>query len=373
MMDFGYSDQQNSLKELASKILEKNTKKNLIKDLENSTLNFHKKLWNDFSKAGLLGASFRNSLGGSDLGFTEANIILEQLGYHIVNIPFIQTIISTGMPIDKFGSRILRETLIPKIVSGDTILTIAFLEPENEDIKNPNCKLKEIRGVKTITGIKTCVSYGKEADFILIPCKKNRELYLILIDTKSQGLKFNKLESTTREPQYLVELIETTIDDKLILASGSKAQDVADWITLRTTTAICSLAVGVAQASLDLTVSYTKERKAFKRTIASFQAVSHRAADCYIDLACLRLVTEQAVSLLDLEKDANEEVSIAKIWCGDVAHRISHASQHLHGGIGVDRDYLLYRYCLWAKQLELMLGSSTYHLNNVGTILAQSN
>ena len=208
-------------------------------------------MWNDFSKVGLLGAPFSNSLGGSDLGFTEANIILEQLGYQIVNIPFIQTIISTGMPIDKFGSRTLKETLIPKIVSGDTILTIAFLEPDNEDIKNPSCKLKEIKGVKTITGTKTCVSYGKEADFILVPCKKNQELYLILIDTKSKGLKFNKLESTTREPQYLVELTETKIDDKLILASGSKAQDVADWITLRTTTAICSLAVGVAQASLD--------------------------------------------------------------------------------------------------------------------------
>ncbi len=62
MMDFSYSDQQNSLKELVAKILEKNTKKNLIKDLENSTTNCHKKLWNDFSKAGLLGAPFSNSL-----------------------------------------------------------------------------------------------------------------------------------------------------------------------------------------------------------------------------------------------------------------------------------------------------------------------
>jgi alkylation response protein AidB-like acyl-CoA dehydrogenase len=74
------------------------------------------------------------------------------------------------------------------------------------------------------------------------------------------------------------------------------------------------------------------------------------------------LLTEQA--------EAGEAVSIAKIWAADVAHRVSQSSQHLHGGIGVDCDYPLFRYCLWAKQLELTLGSSSAHLASLGDSVA---
>ena len=81
-------------------------------------------------------------------------------------------------------------------------------------------------------------------------------------------------------------------------------------------------------------------------------------ADCYIDVECLRLVTQQAASLLDQGRPAREATTIAKIWCGDVAHRVSQASQHCHGGTGVDRDYPLFRYCLHARQIELSMGTT---------------
>ena len=104
--------------------------------------------------------------------------------------------------------------------------------------------------------------------------------------------------------------------------------------------------------------------------IATFQAVGHRAADCFIDVECLRLVSQQAVSLLDQGLDASAAVLVAKIWTGDVTHRVSQASQHLHGGIGVDRDYPLFRYCLWARQIELTAGSSAQLLAILGEDIA---
>ena len=104
--------------------------------------------------------------------------------------------------------------------------------------------------------------------------------------------------------------------------------------------------------------------------IATFQAVGHRAADCFIDVECLRLVSQQAVSLLDQGLEAREAVLVAKIWTGDVTHRVSQAAQHLHGGIGVDRDYPLFRYCLWARQVELSCGSSAQLMAALGEDIA---
>jgi alkylation response protein AidB-like acyl-CoA dehydrogenase len=121
-----------------------------------------------------------------------------------------------------------------------------------------------------------------------------------------------------------------------------------------------------------MTAEYTSTREQFARKIATFQAVGQRAANAYIDVECLRGVVQQATWLLSEERSADEEVSVAKVWAGDVGHRVSFAAQHLHGGMGVDVDYPLHRYCLWAKQLELTLGSSAVHLERLGAALAAS-
>jgi alkylation response protein AidB-like acyl-CoA dehydrogenase len=120
-----------------------------------------------------------------------------------------------------------------------------------------------------------------------------------------------------------------------------------------------------------MTAAYTSQREQFGRPIATFQAVSHRAADAYIDVENLRLACQQAVSLLSAGADATEAVLIAKIWASDVAHRVSQSAQHLHGGIGVDKDYALFRYCLWAKQLELTLGGGKTYLTALGDSIAE--
>ncbi len=372
-MDFSYSEEQKKIKELSYDIFKKNNDHTLLRKMEESGSPFHIKLWKELASSGLLGTTFNKDLGGSGLGFVEINIILEQLGYHISNIPFIQTIVSTGMAVDEFGSSRLKEFLIPKIISGDLILTSALNQIGNLDNDESTIELKRINGVNRISGKKHLVSYAEESDFILIPYKEGDNYSLCFIDTESKGLIFTKLETTTREPHYLVTLEDVELDNTLILCSGSKTIDVLNWINLRTIASICSLTIGVTQACLDMTVGYSKERKAFNRTIASFQAVGHRAANCFIDLSCLRLVTEQAISLLEQGKNAQIEVSIAKIWSGDVSHRASYTAQHLHGGIGADKDYSLYRYCLWAKQLELAQGSTTYHLSSLGSMLRNSN
>ena len=74
--------------------------------------------------------------------------------------------------------------------------------------------------------------------------------------------------------------------------------------------------------------------------------------------------------MLEQDNDATEAVMIAKIWTGDVCHRVSQASQHLHGGVGIDRDYPLFRYCLWARQIELSCGNSSALIQALGNTIA---
>jgi alkylation response protein AidB-like acyl-CoA dehydrogenase len=119
-----------------------------------------------------------------------------------------------------------------------------------------------------------------------------------------------------------------------------------------------------------MTAEYTKTREQFGRPIATFQAVGQRAADAYIDTEAVRLTALQAAWRISAGLPAEAEVAIAKFWAADGGQRVVHAAQHLHGGMGVDRDYPVHRYFLWAKHLELTLGGATHQLLRLGDILA---
>jgi alkylation response protein AidB-like acyl-CoA dehydrogenase len=128
--------------------------------------------------------------------------------------------------------------------------------------------------------------------------------------------------------------------------------------------------VGVLDEALRITADYISNRKQFDKPIATFQGATLHAADAYIDTEATRVTTWSAIWLLSESRPADEELAIAKFWVADGGQRVVHACQHLHGGIGVDTDYPIHRYFLWAKELELSLGGATPQLLRIGESLA---
>jgi alkylation response protein AidB-like acyl-CoA dehydrogenase len=102
-----------------------------------------------------------------------------------------------------------------------------------------------------------------------------------------------------------------------------------------------------------------------------FQAVGHRAADAFIDTEGIRLTAWQAAWRISAGLDAAKQVAVAKFWSAEAAKRVVHAAMHLHGGVGVDKEYPLHRYFLQARQLELTLGGGTPQLVKLGRLLAE--
>jgi alkylation response protein AidB-like acyl-CoA dehydrogenase len=130
--------------------------------------------------------------------------------------------------------------------------------------------------------------------------------------------------------------------------------------------------LGVSERALDMTARYVRERLQFGVPIGSFQAVQHRAADCYIDLEAMRWTTWRAVERVADGVPAARECAVAKFWAAEGGARIAAAAQHLHGGIGVDLDYPIHRFFLRSKALELALGGATPTLARLGRDLAST-
>jgi alkylation response protein AidB-like acyl-CoA dehydrogenase len=143
-----------------------------------------------------------------------------------------------------------------------------------------------------------------------------------------------------------------------------------EWMLQRSYVAIATLQLGVVEEAIKRTALYVSERHQFNKPLASFQAVSHRAANGYIDYSSLRACVWLAAYKISSGQDATTESRTAKWWACEAGHRIGHTAQHLHGGMGADIDYPIHRYFLWAKQLEYTLGGAQEQLAQLGKKLA---
>jgi alkylation response protein AidB-like acyl-CoA dehydrogenase len=216
------------------------------------------------------------------------------------------------------------------------------------------------------------VPFAQHAERILVPAKTDSDVALFLVDPAADGVDLQAVEATNHEPQSHVLFTGARVDaDDVLVGPGQGAAAVA-WLELRAKAALCAVALGVSERALRITAEYTTQREQFDRPIGSFQAVHQRAADAYIGIEAMRLSSWQASSRIAAGEPAEDAVAVAKYWAAEAGHHATYAAIHLHGGMGVDVDYPVHRYYLWARQIELTLGSANRQLAEMGAALAAS-
>lgn len=370
-MDFGFSEEQREVQGLARQILsEQVTAERLAEFDEFRAERFDRDLWAQLAEAGLLGVAIEESFGGMGFGFTELAFFIEEAGRSIAPVPLIPHLVSAALPLQAFGDEALRQRWLPGVADGSVVLTAALMEPGNENPVLPETHAVADGEGFRVSGIKAAVPFARQADRILMAATTQQGPVVFLLDPEQPGVSFTTVKYTTYEPQCEIKLDQVAIAAEAIVVGADRGTEVLRWLTERTMAALCLHQLGVTDQAMRMTASYTAERSQFGVPVATFQAVGHRAANCYIDVECLRLNAYQAASLLDGGNEASTEVQIAKYWAGEVGHRVSYAAQHLHGGMGIDRDYPLWRFCLWARHNELMLGGSASQLAQLGQRIA---
>ena len=369
-MDFTFNETQLEVQNLAEKILSELVTVERLQRVDQQEQRFDADLWQQLADAGLLGVALSEDNGGMGFGFTELCLFIEAVGRTVAAVPVIPVLVSAALPLQQFGNS-EQKKLLARVASGETLITAGLSEYLAEDPAQPATIAKQQGKQYYVSGTKIAVPFAENAQSILISAKSEQGVVILLLNPKAAGVRLHRQVSTTGEPWFEVQMDNVRVDEADVLVGAERGAAAAQWIYERTTAAYCAMQLGVSDASLRMTAKFTCEREQFGVAIGSFQAVQHRAADCFIDVQCLKLTTYQAVSRLDLALPATNEVLIAKIWAGDTGHRVSYASQHLHGGTGIDKDYALWRYCLWARQIEMIMGSSTALLARLGVRIAQ--
>jgi alkylation response protein AidB-like acyl-CoA dehydrogenase len=273
---------------------------------------------------------------------------------------------AAAMTLARCGSEEQRATWLPDAATGNRILAAAVAEELAALPTTPTTRVTRTEGGWTLTGVKALVLGGTRAAVFLVPAAGDHGTEVFLVRPDDDGVVVTAQQLTGGEQAALLELDGVVVGEERRLPGENSAGHLVDLLSV----ALCAEQVGVCEGALRLTAAYARTREQFGRPIGSFQAVSQRLADGYIDVQGLRLTVTQAAWRLAEGLPADAEVAVARLWAADTGHRIAHTTVHVHGGVGIDLDGEAHRYFTSAKRLEVLLGGATAPARAVARLLA---
>lgn len=360
-MDFRFSEEQQALRELAREILAKEISQERLKAVEATGEFFDRQAWARLAEANLLGLAIPEEQGGMGMGFLELCLLLAEVGRALAPLPAAPALVAAGLPLARFGSLAQQSRWLAPLARGEQVLTAALGDRVQLGARHAS-------GAFVLDGRCSGVPALALAQRVLLPVEIDRGQALLLVDPRAPGVRFEGRRTSRHEPLFELQLEGVRVDE----ADALVAEGIVDWTTERALVATAATQLGVSERALEITVHHLKQREQFGAPLGALPPVQHRCADAYIALDALRWLTWQTAWKLSEQREATRDAWVTKFWAADAGSRIGTATQHLHGGMGVDLDYPIHRYFLWSKCLELSLGAATPTLVKLGADLART-
>ena len=310
--------------------------------------------------------------GGSALGNLASSIVTEELSRVCASTGVTISVHNSLVcgPVDKFGSELLKQKYLPRLASGEWLGAYALTEAEaGSDAANQQATAEKRGDRYVLNGTKLWITSGAFADFFVVfartsaPSNGNRSegITAFAIEKTTPGLTPGKLEekvgiraSTTTE--LLLENCEVPPENVIgEVGQGFRiAMDTLDGGRI----GIGSQAVGIAQACLEASTAYSKERQQFGRPIAAFQAIQWKLAEMATDLEAARLLVRKAAWLRDRGEPCALAASMAKLHASVSSNRAADEAVQIHGGAGYTTDFPVERYMRDARITEIYEGTT---------------
>lgn len=411
-MDFELSEADRTVRDLAAQVLGDLSTHERLRGLAGGGDRIDQKAWAALASTGVVGAALPEAHGGLGLDFMAPALALEQAGYHASPVPLLSTAVMGALPIAAFGTPEQQSRWLPSIVDGSLLACAALPLDSAGPLADEGTDAEAVRGDAAEAGVGTANSAGVQtaggvgaltdrrltvtarpdgrgnwtlhgavglviggldAGLALVPARLGGDsgIGVFCVPAAADGLRVEPVEVTTgrTEARFGFDGVTVEAGDRLG-GDGVDGAEIADFIELRASAGLCMLMAGASRAAIELAAAYTKQRHQFDRPIATFQAVSQRAGDSYIDAEAIALTAYQAAWRIAAGLEARHQTAIAKYWASEGGFRVVHAAVHVHGGVGVDRDYPLHRHFLLARWAELTLGHAETQLATLGHLLA---
>jgi alkylation response protein AidB-like acyl-CoA dehydrogenase len=358
---FDLTDEQGAIKSTAREFLAARYKSERIRELAESEHGFEQADWEEMAELGWPGLALPEEWGGQGLGVVDLAVVFEEMGYALAPSPLLSTTVA-GLALATNGTDEQRERWLRPLAGGKLRGTVALFDAGTPaTIGGFEMEARSDGDGVVLDGEKVLVMDAASADFFLVATADGRR-HLVERGADGVSVSAEKSIDPTRR-LYAVRFDGVRVAPEATLNGGQENYLPVLW---RACVAVAAESTGIAQRTMEMAVSYAKDRQQFGRPIGAYQAVSHRCAQMLLETENSRSAVYGAAWAADAEPHSLPlAASMAKAYASDAGWRVPDASLQVHGGIGFTWEHDLHFFLKRGRANTASFGDARWHRERV--------
>lgn len=379
-MDFSLSEEQQMLKDSVDRFVREEYELDSRRKLVASDDGFSRDNWAKMAELGWLAVALPEEHGGIGGGPVDTMVIMEGFGTGLVVEPYLSSIVLGGNFLVEGASGALQGELLPKLATGELMLSFAYAERQSRfDLHDVEFKAEKNGSGYVLSGHKGVVFNAASADKIIVTARTAggsrdaKGVTLFLVDADAKGLSRRDYPTVDglRASELTFENVSVGADG--VLGEVDNAMPLVDSVVGKGIAALAAEAVGCMKVLQETTNEYLKTRVQFGAPLSKFQVLQHRMADMFT-------LTEQAISLAwtaavraaaDDPVERARACSAAKAFIGKAGRQVGQEAIQMHGGMGMTEEMPVSHYFKRLTMIDTLFGNRDHHQRRVSDLLGE--
>lgn len=356
-MDIDFNEEQTLLRDMLRGVLAEHSPIEVVRRTEDDPIGYPEALWKQLAEVGVTGILIPEAFGGAGQTLLEAAIAYEELGRALAPVPHFPSAVLAASVLMAAGSDAQQRAWLPRIASGEAIVTPAWLEPDGS-FRPQGVQLRATAdgdGFR-LDGRKRHVPFARAAAQLLVLARTgpgDADIDLFLVDPSAKGISMEQQLSLASDAQY-----ELAFDGVRVPAGARVGRPGTGWATFERAmqdgiVLLAAQAIGGAERALEITVQYAKERKQFDKPLGAFQAISHYLADASTKIDGGKTLVYEAAWARTAGRESAKLAAMAKLFACQTYRDVTAMCQQVWGGVGFTIEYDIQLFFRRAKQLQL--------------------
>lgn len=377
-MDYDLNEEQQILRDSARSFLAKQCPGTFVREMAEDEKGYTSELWRKMVELGWMGVLFPEKYGGYEGSFIDLAVLLYEMGNVCLPGPYFSTIVLGGITLLEGGTEAQKTAILPKVASGDVILTLAWPEVSGTySARGISLKGELNNDHYVLSGTKLFVPDAHIADKIICAVR-TREMQsdyeegvsLFIVDGKSPGMAVQVHNTLSGDKQCELNFDRVEVPRENLLGELHGGLSILRKVLLKASVAKCAQMSGGGRRVIDLAIPYLKEREQFGRPVGSFQAVKHHCANILTFFDTSKFMTFQAAWRISQGLSFEKEASMCKAWVSDSYRQLVALAHQVMGGVGFMEEHDLQLYFKQAKTAEVAFGDANFHRELVAQQMA---